>query len=245
MISVADSELIIKGNENNNINAIAANFDRADGVDESLITEFVEIDEIGFNTRTILCFCVFLFFLDININLDHGALPVAAVEIKEQLDLPNASIGTLGSMVFLGLVTGSFTASIVMGKFRYKTILTSAFVGNALGFFGFILTNNFYLMGFGRLVSGFCQIFLTIYIPVYVDCFGTAKLKPFMMSLILLAAPLGVVFGYGGTGWIIGSGLGWRAAFATLGMISLVSALLLFFVPERYLDIENCIAMKR
>lgn len=120
------------------------------------MTENIEIDEIGFNLKAVCSICVLLFFLDININLDHGALPVAAVSIKEELNLPNASIGTLGSMVFLGLVSGSLCASLVMGKLSYKIILTLAFLGNGIGLIGFIITDNFYLMCFGRLVSGFC-----------------------------------------------------------------------------------------
>ena len=113
-----------------------------------------------------------LFFLDININLDHGALPSAATSIKEDLNLPNARFGTLGSMVFLGLVSGSLCAPYLFSKFSYKLILNVSFILNGVGCFGFIMTNNFYLICLARIISGFSQIYLAIYVPIYVDCFG-------------------------------------------------------------------------
>lgn len=191
-----------------------------------MTTDQIEVDQLGFNPKSIFFICVIFAFLDININLDHGALPSAGTSIKEDLDLPNATFGSLGSMVFLGLVMGSFIAPVVFSKLSYKTIITLSFVFNGLGIFGFIMVSNFYIICFFRLLSGFAQIFLTIYIPIYCDCFGTKKLKPYMMSLILLAAPLGVTMGYGMSGILVSKGYSWRMPFLVIGIIMGFSAVI-------------------
>lgn len=66
-----------------------------------------------------------------------------------------------------------------------------------------------------------------------------------MMSLILLASPLGVVFGYGGTGWLIGSGLNWRYAFFSLGIVMVASSIVIAMVPDRFLNLDECVELKR
>lgn len=66
-----------------------------------------------------------------------------------------------------------------------------------------------------------------------------------MMSLILLAAPLGVTIGYGFTGFIISKGLSWKYAFNVIGLVMVASSVILVFVPERFLDIDECIRLKR
>ena len=47
-----------------------------------------------------------------------------------------------------------------------------------------------------RFIAGLSQIFITIYIPLYIDAFMTKKQKSFLLSITLVAAPLGVVIGY-------------------------------------------------
>jgi MFS family permease len=189
--------------------------------------------------------CAFLFFLDVLINVDHGALPSAAVAIKEELDMPNVALGTLGSLVFLGLVTGSLCAAYVMATFKFKTILSVSFLGNGVGLLLFIAKDSFYSMCLSRFISGFFQIFMTIYIPLYVDCFGSRRSKPIMFSLILLAAPLGIVIGYGCTGVLIGNGISWRYSFLFQGATMAFSAIIVLFVPGRLINIFDCQALKK
>lgn len=148
-------------------------------------------------------------------------------------------------MVFAGIVSGSLVAPFIFGRFKYKTILAVAFFVNGLGLLAFMLVKPFYLVCISRLVSGFCQIFLTIFIPIYVDCFGTANLKPYMMSLILLAGPLGVTIGYGATGIVVNHDISWRYAFLVLAIISGFSSLLIICMPDRYMNIDACYELKR
>ena len=169
--------------------------------------------EVGYKKASVLCVCGFIFFLDILINVDHGALPSASVVLKDDLNLSNVQFGSLGSLVFLGLVMGSVCATFMLNLFTFKTILMFSFLGNGIGLLLFTATREFYLMGLARFMSGFFQIFLTIYIPLYADQFGTPTSKPLMMSLILVAGPIGVVTGYGLTGIVVSYGYDWRISF--------------------------------
>ena len=49
----------------------------------------------------------FVFCTNLMINVDHGILPACTKEVKEDLNLDNANLGLLGSLVYLGLVIGT------------------------------------------------------------------------------------------------------------------------------------------
>lgn len=183
--------------------------------------------------------------MEILINVDHGAIPSAAVAIKNDFDMNNAWFGVLGSMVYMGLVSGSLAGAFVLGKFKYKTVLVASFIGNGAGLLLFVMNDNFYWMSFARLISGFFQIFVIIYIPLYCDCFGNARTKPIMLSMILLAGPLGLVVGYGCTGILLSLGLSWRQSFVVQGLIMFGAAFTITFIPSRLIDIDDCIQIKR
>lgn len=40
------------------------------------------------------------------VNMDHGILPAATEEVRNDIDIPNTQIGIMGSIVYLGLVAG-------------------------------------------------------------------------------------------------------------------------------------------
>lgn len=52
-------------------------------------------------------FCI-IFVTNLMINVDHGILPACTKEVKRDLDLDNANLGLLGSLVYVGLVLGNF-----------------------------------------------------------------------------------------------------------------------------------------
>lgn len=107
------------------------------------------------------------------------------------------------------------------------------------------MNDNFYAMSFSRFISGFFQVFLTIYIPLYCDCFGTSVTKPYMLSLILLAGPLGLVTGFGCTGALISYGVSWRYSFFVQGITMLGGAIMICMFPSRFININECIRLKR
>jgi len=123
--------------------------------DGSYLTNDIYAEDIGYNPYSIYFVCGLLFLLDILINVDHGALPSAAVNIKEELKMSNVSFGTLGSIVFAGLVSGSLCGAFMLDQFRYKTILILSFIGNSIGLLMLIMNDNYYCMCFSRFLCGF------------------------------------------------------------------------------------------
>lgn len=141
-------------------------------------------------------FC-FVWFGNLIINLDHGSVPAATKVIKRDLSLDNAQLGKLGSVVFGGLVIGSMFATVVFNKLKYKHILTVSFFGNAIGLLIVSQTKNYYWVVLGRFLSGFNQILHQVYVPVFVDAYGTStSSKSVWMSFMLLCCPMGVIIGY-------------------------------------------------
>lgn len=137
-----------------------------------------------------------MFVLSLIINVDHGALPAALSDISKGLGLKETVMGTMGSAVFFGLIIGSMSASFVFKKFSYKSILVSSLVLNGISLLLFTAVPEFNYMCIARLIAGFSQIFITIYLPLFVDAYIKKNLKPSILALLLVAAPLGVVAGY-------------------------------------------------
>jgi len=66
---------------------------------------------------------------------------------------------------------------------------------------------------FARFLSGFSQVILSIYLPVWVDAFAPSDMKTKWMTLIITAAPAGLFFGYSMTAAIIMMDISWPWAF--------------------------------
>lgn len=88
------------------------------------------------------------------INVDHGILPACTTEVKEDLQLDNANLGLLGSLVYAGLVIGNISISILivsylgslfsMPVFNYcntKFVLITCLLLNSAALVLFTLTN--------------------------------------------------------------------------------------------------------
>ena len=67
------------------------------------------------------------------VNLDHGAMPAANIYIKEDFGLDEMQIGLLMSLVFLGLIFGSFITPFLSRNMQFKYSLFLAFLVNGIG----------------------------------------------------------------------------------------------------------------
>ena len=73
---------------------------------------------------------------------------------------------------------------------------------------------NFYLLMISRFLTGFFQVFVSIYFPVWADSFGGSdKVKTMWLTLLLLASPIGVLMGYTLCATLISYGINWRYSF--------------------------------
>lgn len=81
----------------------------------------------------VLSFCfIIMTITNILINIDHGCLPACTVTIKRDLNIDNASLGFLGSVVYIGLLVGSFLSPPIFHYVSVKSIITWSTVFNAL-----------------------------------------------------------------------------------------------------------------
>lgn len=107
------------------------------------------------------------------VNMDHGVIPACTFELKKELDINDFFLGILGSLVFAGLMTGSLISGVLYTKFNCKKIILISLFAVLLGLLLFPISGkNKWLLGAARLISGFFQVFLIIYFPVWVDTFG-------------------------------------------------------------------------
>jgi predicted MFS family arabinose efflux permease len=129
------------------------------------------------------------------------------VTIENKLDLNTVEYGALGSIVYLGLTVGSVVAPMVFQWNKNKLVLTVIMSINGGLLVLFTLAKNYYYILFiTRMCIGFCQVFVCIYMPVWIDTFGNEKQKSAWMTIYLLASPLGIVFGYAMTAIFVSLG---------------------------------------
>lgn len=90
---------------------------------------------------------------------------------------------------------------------------------------------------FARFLSGFSQVILSIYLPVWVDAFAPRHTKTKWMTMIITAAPAGLFVGYSMTALIVMMGISWQWAFY-IHIIMLIPVSQVFFaIKDKYLNV--------
>ena len=51
------------------------------------------------------------------VNFDHGIIPACTFKLKEELGIDDLFLGVLGSMVFMGLMSGSLVSGYMFTKY--------------------------------------------------------------------------------------------------------------------------------
>ena len=133
------------------------------------------------------------------INFDHGIMPACTFKLKQELMIDDLFMGLLGSMVFMGLTSGSLVSGVLFTKYecKYLILFSLAMLVFCIIMFTFAEQNKMLLI-VSRLISGFFQVFLVVYYPVWVDLFGGQN-KTRWLSYLQIGVPFGVFLGYGFT----------------------------------------------
>ncbi|KAL4453133.1 hypothetical protein ABPG74_015364 [Tetrahymena malaccensis] len=171
---------------------------------------------------------------NILLNIDHGVVPAATQQIKEDLNIGDSELGFLGSLVYFGIVSAGFIAGKAYMKFpsKYVMIATIMCMVGLLFLFTFIEEIN--ALYFVRFITGATQVFLLVYFPVWVDLYGREQ-KTIWLTLLQVGVPLGVFAGYAITAALPKS-MGWRWAIY-IQCISMAPTLLVFIFCKSQ-DIE-------
>ena len=135
----------------------------------------------------------------------------------------------------MGNAVGAATAAYFLSasdKVKY-TLATTVFLNSGC-LFAFAVNPNFYLAILLRFLTGFLQIFLCVFGPVWVDRYAPEHAKSMQLTFLMLATPLGVVFGYG-LAYAMIKYANWRWAYYIQLILAVPEALgLLAFVIIRH-----------
>jgi len=134
------------------------------------------------------------------INFDHGIIPASTFMIREELEIDELFLGILGSVVFAGLMCGSLISGYLFTKYSCKHLILTSLVMIIVSILGFVFSDgNLTILLVSRFLSGFFQVFLVVYYPVWVDYFGEEK-KTLWLTYLQIGVPFGVFCGYSLTG---------------------------------------------
>ena len=168
-----------------------------------------------FNKNVISLQFFMIFLGNVLCNIDHGTLPGCSQQIKDDIKINDLQFGTLGSVVYGGIVIGSLCCSVVFSNAKLiKPCIVLTLGLNGVALFGFTLTKSFTLDAFLRLAIGFFQVFICIYMPVWADTFARdEKQKSAWITFLILATPLGIVIGFSISSLFVQRGQPWQYSF--------------------------------
>ena len=198
-----------------------------------------------YSQRMINSLFIVIFISNVVINIDHGVLPACYQQIQAKLKMNELQYGILGSFVFGGLMLGSFVSTGVYSKGHYiKPVLISSLILAATCLVLFVLTNSYTFSLFLRGATGFFQIFLIAFQPVWSDTFCSDSFKSIALTINMLASPIGIVGGYLLT-YYMNIKLSWEWSFIIQAIALVPCFVFLIIVPEKYLNIEMTIKNRK
>ena len=168
-------------------------------------------------------------------NLDGGIIPAATNEMQTDMDIGPAEIGVFGSIDYLGRIIGSLIFVAIINTVNRRMILIGTLFIKGISLFiprvpGCDKSYTINLICRG--ISGFSQVYYTIYLPVWCDQYGPKKSRTIMITVTQLGLPLGIVLGF-----LMATLLGkqnWVLCFNIEGIILGALGILCFFFPQLY-----------
>ena len=168
-------------------------------------------------------------------NLDGGIIPAATNEMQIDMSIGPAEIGVFGSIDYLGRIIGSLIFVAIINTVNRRMILIGTLFIKGISLFiprvpGCDKSYTINLICRG--ISGFSQVYYTIYLPVWCDQYGPKKSRTIMITVTQLGLPLGIVLGF-----LMATLLGkenWVLCFNIEGIILGALGILCFFFPKLY-----------
>lgn len=99
-----------------------------------------------------------IFYLNILVNVDHGAIPAATTVLKRELNLNNVALGTIGSIVYLGLVLGAISAGPIFSNYSSKWIICMSLLASCFFLYFFTVVETELPLTISRVGCGFFQV---------------------------------------------------------------------------------------
>ncbi|KAF0700129.1 Aste57867_9317 [Aphanomyces stellatus] len=191
---------------------------------------------------------IFLLFCVINVlnYVDRGIIPGAPTQfqyfIKDTLHVTMEEEG-----VYLGLLASSFITSyaVFIVLFGYLSITMRPFRLIGVGLLVWCValclcgiaqaTKSFYLLLFGRILSGIGESSFQCISPAFIDDHAPSATRTLWMGIFFTGTSVGTAMGYGYGAFFAHSSLGWAASFYLEALLMFPLALLcLFSIPTKY-----------
>ncbi len=179
-----DKTNIIKDLVNNNTNPQQVPVTIQNDLKQNLFT-------INRNIR----YCIYIMELLCLLNFDQGALSASTKEIKYSFKMTDRELGSFGGISFLGTTLGGIFSLSVINKINRRYLIISLLLISIFSLFIPTIITSKILFIFCRILTGFSQSFMSIYLPVWVDQFGVYNKKSIMISLIPIPSAFGYLLG--------------------------------------------------
>ena len=177
---------------------------------------------------------VLICLINIFINFDRGAIPAGTTEIKEKNKITNAELGMIGSLIYFGLILGSFSGGYFFSKYASKwLVITSLFIF-AFFLYSFTLLGSCGGLYLCRIGCGFCEVFCCIYFPIWVDQYGVKGYKVIWITFLQLGVPVGTILGYIIEACSIKYYNSWEGGFYFQIIFICVLSGILFLTPDKF-----------
>lgn len=143
-------------------------------------------------------YCLYwvLIISSVFLNTDHGTIPAAIAEIQESLGISKTELGSFGSAVYVGTAVGALFLSFTINKLNRRLMIGISYFCSGVLLLWFTFLTNVYGLFLNRMMVGFCQSLVSIYIPVWIDQYIPLAYKTVLMAIFQLSSLLGIVIGY-------------------------------------------------
>jgi len=177
---------------------------------------------------------ILIFLVNILINCDHGAIPAGTKELKEAKNISNMQLGTIGSLVYLGLVLGSISGGYIFSTYSSKWVVINSLLATCIFLYFFTVSNYWEAMALCRIGCGFFQVFCYIYFPIWVDQYGVNNTQTLWLTFLQLGVPIGTMVGYLTEAYTIKYYNTWQGAFYIQIVGILICVILMFITPDKF-----------
>ena len=185
-----------------------------------------------------IIFAVLIFNIILT-DIDQGILSSSTSKLEKDFHMSEKQLGGFGSMIFLGTALGCIFSFTLINKFNRKILLVLTLSCDLISLFLITKTSILVLLYIFRVIAGFAQSYIAIYIPVWSDQFGIHKHKSIMLSIIHISSSLGYLIGYA-----MGSLLEWKNAFYIQNILIVTQiVIILIFLPDKYFS-KNLMPLK-
>ena len=222
-------------NINSNKNEITHDYNSSDLTNEKEITigKLYSYRRPYSKYRRKLIF-ILICIINILINCDHGAIPAGTTELKNAKNLSNIELGTIGSLVYLGLVLGSISGGYIFSTYASKWVVINSLIATCIFLYFFTVSNYYLTMAICRVGCGFFQVFCYIYFPIWVDQFGVNNTQTLWLTFLQLGVPIGTMIGYLTEACSNKYFNNWQGAFYVQILCILISIVILFITPDKF-----------